>query len=137
MIFTILPLYVDPYTGEFTKRVWEISSQLFVCRGIDRSCILCNKQLRRHLTNLFREFPCTFHPTCCGEVFLILLPPLAQFSADGPSMFKEDEKITFFPPNKERKVLLQVGSHWPFTIHASFFGGRHRFFFYGMTFYHN
>ena len=28
-----------------------MSSQLFVCRGIDRQCTQCNKQLRRHLPN--------------------------------------------------------------------------------------
>ena len=27
------------YTGEFTERVWEMTSQLFVCRGIDRECM--------------------------------------------------------------------------------------------------
>ena len=35
-----------------------MSSQLFVCRGIDSQCIQCNKQLRRNFPNPFLEFPC-------------------------------------------------------------------------------
>ena len=37
-----------------------MSSQLFICRGIDRQFIQCNKQLRRHLPNHFREFACMY-----------------------------------------------------------------------------
>ena len=42
--------------GKSRKR----SYQLFVCKGIDRQCIQCNKQLRRHLLNPSREFPCSW-----------------------------------------------------------------------------
>ena len=31
-------------------------------RGIDRECIKCNKQLRRHHPNHFREFPSSIYP---------------------------------------------------------------------------
>ena len=34
-----------------------MSSQLFVCRGIHKKFIWCNKQLRQHLQNPFPEFP--------------------------------------------------------------------------------
>ena len=43
------------YTGELTERVGEMSSQLFLGRGIDGySVYSANKQLRQHLPNLFR-----------------------------------------------------------------------------------
>ena len=44
----------DIYTGILEKG----STQLFVCRGIDRQCIQCNKQLIRYHLNPFRYFPC-------------------------------------------------------------------------------
>ena len=47
-------------TGEFTKRVREMSSHLFVRRGIDRQCIQCYRKLRQHLPNPFREIPCSY-----------------------------------------------------------------------------
>ena len=53
--YTIL----NSYTVEFTKMVREMSSQLFMCRGIDRKCIQCNKQLRRNIPNPLRDFPCS------------------------------------------------------------------------------
>ena len=34
-----------------------MSSQLFVCKGIDRQCIQCNTQLRRDCSNPLYEFP--------------------------------------------------------------------------------
>ena len=61
MNFVITATKKLQHSEEFTKRVREMSSQLFVCRGIDRQCIQCNKQLRRHLPNPFRQFPSTIN----------------------------------------------------------------------------
>ena len=47
------------HTGEFTKRVWEMQSQLFVTLYTLSIYPSAQKQLRRHLPNHFREFPCT------------------------------------------------------------------------------
>ena len=35
-VVSLQALNQTPGTGEFTKRVQEVSSQLFLCRGIDR-----------------------------------------------------------------------------------------------------
>ena len=45
-------------TGEFTKRVRETSFQLFVPLYTLPNYPFAHKQLRRHLPNPFREFPC-------------------------------------------------------------------------------
>ena len=45
-------------TGEFTKRVREMSSQLSVTLYTQSIYPSAHKQLRRHLPNPFREFPC-------------------------------------------------------------------------------
>ena len=47
-------------TEEFRKRVKEMSSQLFVTQySIYAIYPSAHKQLRQHLPNPFREFPCT------------------------------------------------------------------------------
>ena len=51
--------YIIKSTGEFTKRAREMSSGLFVCRGIEIQCIWSNIQPRRQPPNPFREFSCT------------------------------------------------------------------------------
>ena len=47
---------VITYAGEFTKRVREMSSQLFVTLYTLSIYPFAHKQLRRHLPNPFREF---------------------------------------------------------------------------------
>ena len=56
-------------TEEFTKRVRDMSSQLLMYRGIDRYCIQCHKQLRRHLPNpVYCLVPVlVFHPPCTSR----------------------------------------------------------------------
>ena len=53
-----LGLRISPTTGEFTKRFWEVLSQLFVTLLTISIYPSANKQLRRHLPNSFRELPC-------------------------------------------------------------------------------
>ena len=61
----IYNIYVDKEaTGEFTKRVRQMQSQLFLCRELGRKCIQCDKQLRRHLPTPFLEFPCSRMQAC-------------------------------------------------------------------------
>ena len=53
-LYVFYIIYILP-TGEFSKRVWMISDQLFVT--LYRLSIY-HKQLRRHHPNPFRELPC-------------------------------------------------------------------------------
>ena len=47
-----------PNTGKFTKRVREMSYKLFITIYTLSVYSSAHKQMRRHLLNPFREFPC-------------------------------------------------------------------------------
>ena len=56
----ILPLRGSHHTKEFSKRVREVLSQLFVTLYTISIYLSVHKQLKRRLTIPFREFPCIY-----------------------------------------------------------------------------
>ena len=60
-------------TREFTKRIREMSSQLFVTLCILSTYPSAHNQLRRHLPNFFCEFPCIKVPSN-NSIHISLLP---------------------------------------------------------------
>ena len=67
--------YLSVYRG-LTKRVREMSSQLFVT--LYTISIYPSKQLRRHLLNNFREFPCIF--LSISIIYMFMYVHIFQFA---------------------------------------------------------
>ena len=76
-------------TGEFTKMVREMSSQLFVIPNKLSIYPSAHKQLRRHLPNPLREFPCilriNWDPASQGRILESSKVPRNPHSSKGGS----------------------------------------------------